>query len=65
MFYPSRLKKITVDQSKVLKIDCSDILGPPGIGLQMCFDVFMYMRDFSRFVHFFVQIMQILFRYVI
>ena len=32
--YPARWKKITVDQSKVLKIDCIDcsvFLGPPGI----------------------------------
>ena len=33
----------------------------------MCFDVFMYLRDFSRFFPFFVfkQIMQILFRYML
>ena len=31
MFYPARWKKITVDQSKVLKIDCSVLFGPPGI----------------------------------
>ena len=36
--------------------------------IHMCFDVFMYLRDFSRFFHFFfffLQIMQILFRYVL
>ena len=32
MLYPARWKKITVDQSKVLKIDCSVFFGPPGIG---------------------------------
>ena len=34
MLYPTRVKKITVDWSKVLKIDCIDcsvISGPPGI----------------------------------
>ena len=35
MFYPARCKKITVDQSKVVKqIDCSFIIGPPGICLR-------------------------------
>ena len=34
--------------------------------IQMCFDVFMYLRDFSRFFHFKKnKIMQILFRYVL
>ena len=28
------MKKITVDQSKVLKIDCSIFFWPPGIGIQ-------------------------------
>ena len=32
MFHPARGKKITVDQSKVVKkIDCSVIFGPPDI----------------------------------
>ena len=34
MLYPASEKKITVDQSKVLKIDCIDcsvFIGPPGI----------------------------------
>ena len=31
MLYPARWKKIAVDQSKVLKMDCSVIFGPPGI----------------------------------
>ena len=32
--------------------------------IQMCFDVFMYLRDFSRFFHFKKQ-KQILFQYVL
>ena len=46
---------------KVNRIDCICIY-------IMCFDVFMYLRDFSRFFHFFFvfkQIMQILFRYML
>ena len=33
MLYPARWKEITVDQSKVLKIECSIFGGPPGIEL--------------------------------
>ena len=50
MLYPVRWKKITVEQSKVLKIDCIDCSvfgGPPGIGCFACSLISRMRSDFK------------------
>ena len=46
MLYPARWNKITVDQSKVLKIDCSVFCGPPGMRKKNSYDIFVHGSKF-------------------
>ena len=50
MLYPARWKKITVDKSKILKIDRSVIFGTPGIGTYLYNAFDMFERLIYRFV---------------
>ena len=54
MLYPARWKRITVDQSKVLKIILFRFVGPPGIWLNIIYSNTTVFFSFSFFLLFLV-----------